>query len=426
MRPVCFVRPIIAALVLAAAGIWVGQALAQPSLQPPLQPAQPTLRSKQPSRQSAKNQPGLLPQASQSDAQAANKSPADKPSADTSGADKAADDKTEKPKLSPADQAIREAFQKSKTASTLDDYNQMISLCQEGIQKGAGEESATYAKKLEGWAHNRRGEKYSDAGDERKALQDFDTALQLDPTLWKAVHNRGVSKANLGDKPGAIADFDRAIRMNSGYANAWYNRGELKYDQGDYQGAVQDLSRAIDLEPQDAAYYNSRGHAEYRLGQLREALMDYDRAVQIDPNDASAVVNRGDAYREQSMYGRAAADYRDAIRLNPKLGRAYLQTAWIMATCPEQQYRDADRGLAAAEKAIELDGDKDYRYLDTLAAAQANAGKFDDAKATESRAISRAPEKAASKLQQRLGLYQNSKAYREGAPPEPVRSATRP
>ncbi len=364
-----------------------------------------------------------MPQASQNTAQSrqSNAQPSDKSAADNSSADK-----SEKSKLSPADQAIREAFQKSKTASTLDDYNQMISLCQEGIQKGAGDESAAYAKKLEGWAHNRRGEKYSEAGNERQALQDFETALQLDPTLWKAVHNRGVSKANLGDKQGAVADFDRAIRMNPDYANAWYNRGELKYGQGDYLGAIQDYSRAIDLQSNDAGFYNSRGHAEYRLGQLREALMDYDRAVQIDPNDASSLVNRGDAYREQSIYGRAAADYRDAIRLNPKLGRAYLSTAWIMATCPEQQYRDSDRGLAAAQKAIELDGDKDYRYLDTLAAAQANAGKFDDAKATQARAISEAPAKAASKLQQRLSLYQSGKAYREGAPPEPVRSATRP
>ncbi len=179
----------------------------------------------------------MLPQASQSDV-AVERNKSNRPTSRQRqvGVGQAAADKTEKPKLSPADQAIREAFQKSKTASTLDDYNQMISLCQEGIQKGAGEESATYAKKLEGWAHNRRGEKYSEAGNERQALQDFETALQLDPTLWKAVHNRGVSKANLGDKPGAIADFDRAIRMNSGYANAWYNRGQLKYDQGDYSG----------------------------------------------------------------------------------------------------------------------------------------------------------------------------------------------
>ncbi len=48
MRPVCLVRPMIAALVLSAVGTWVGQALAQPSMQPPLQPAQPSLHPTQP------------------------------------------------------------------------------------------------------------------------------------------------------------------------------------------------------------------------------------------------------------------------------------------------------------------------------------------------------------------------------------------
>ncbi len=56
MRPVCLVRPFIAALVLSAVGTWVGQALAQPSLQPPLQPAQPALHPTQ-SKKSTSSQP---------------------------------------------------------------------------------------------------------------------------------------------------------------------------------------------------------------------------------------------------------------------------------------------------------------------------------------------------------------------------------
>src|SRR5262249_43576151 len=151
------------------------------------------------------------------------------------------------------------------------------------------------------------------------------------------------------------------------FANAWYNRAELKYDQGDFSGALQDYDQAIGLESSDAGFYNSRGHTNYRLGRLREALRDYTQAVKIDPNDASVLVNRGDAYRDQGAYGPAAADFREAIRINPKLGRAYLSAAWLMATCPDAKYRDTDKAVAAAEKALDLDGDKDYRYLDTLA-----------------------------------------------------------
>jgi tetratricopeptide (TPR) repeat protein len=331
---------------------------------------------------------------------------------------------TDKSGLKPADQKVKDAYDKSKTAASLDDFTQIITFCQDGIDGGITGDSAAYAHKLQAWAYNRRGEKYSEAHNEKQALKDFEAAIALQPGLWKAIQNRGVSRAYLGDTKGAMADFDTVVKMNPNYANAWFNRGELKYDQGDVTGALADYNRAIDLQPADAGFYNSRGHAQGRLGNFRDALADYDRAVQIDPNDAAALVNRGDAYRQQGMYGPAASDYRDAIRINSKLGRAYLSTAWLMATCPEERFREPDKAISAAQRAIELDGDKDYRYLDTLAAAQANAGKFDDAKATLNKALNEVPPSEVAHLKTRLELYETGRAFREGAPAESVKPAS--
>ncbi|HEY2883365.1 MAG TPA: tetratricopeptide repeat protein [Pirellulales bacterium] len=331
-----------------------------------------------------------------------------------------------KPPLSAADQTIKDAFAKSKTAAKLDDYTEIITLCQDGIDKGAIPENTAYAKKLQGWAYNRRGEKRAESGDDKQALKDFELAMRLDPTLWKAIQNHGVSKASLGDTKDALDDFNAVIKANPKYANAWYNRGELKYEEGDFNGAVQDYNQALMLEPGDPGFYNSRGHALYRLQRFREALNDYNQAVRIDPNDAAALVNRGDAFRDLGQYPQAAADYREAVRINPKLGRAYLSTAWLMATCADSRFRDPDKAVSAAQRAIDLDGDTDYRYLDTLAAAQANAGRFDDAKATAAKAVKAAPASEVSHVRQHLDLFENNKAYREGAPAEPVRSASRP
>ena len=50
-----------------------------------------------------------------------------------------------------------------------------------------------------------------------------------------------------------------------------------------------------------------------------------------------------------------------------------------MATCPDERYRNEELALTAAQKALELDGDKDPRYIETLAAAYANAGQYDSA-----------------------------------------------
>ncbi|HEY2761674.1 MAG TPA: tetratricopeptide repeat protein, partial [Pirellulales bacterium] len=263
-----------------------------------------------------------------------------------------------RPALKPADQSIKDAFTKSKVAANTDDFSLVISLCEEGIKQGAEPDNAAYGRKLEAWAYNKRGEKYVDAGDDKLSLKDFETAVSLDPTLWKAIHNRGVSKGGMGDIKAALADFTSVIRLNPNFPNAWYNRAELKCDQGDVAGALADYDRAVQLKPDDAGFYNSRGHANYRLGNVREALEDYNRAVRLDPNDAAALVNRGDANRDQQAYGAAAADYREAIRVNPKLGRAYLSAAWLMATCPDSRYRETDKAISVAQKAIEIDGDK--------------------------------------------------------------------
>jgi tetratricopeptide (TPR) repeat protein len=326
--------------------------------------------------------------------------------------------------LSAADQTIADAFEKSKTAAAIADYTAIIDECRAGLEQGAKGDGASYAKKLQAWAHMKRGEKQAEQRDATAALADFEAAIKLDPKLAKAYQNRGVSRAELGDTKGAMSDFSEVVRLMPTYANAWYNRGELKYEQGDFLSALADYNKAIELQPRDGGYFNSRGHTNYRLGRLREALSDYNRAVQIDPNNAAALVNRGDAYREQAIYGPAASDYKDAIKIDPKLGRAYLSASWLMATCPDQRYRDADRAVSAAQKAIEMDGDKDYRYLDTLAASLASAGRFDEAKATAEKASKRAPAKEAANIRKRMEAYADGRAFREGAPSETVRPAS--
>jgi tetratricopeptide (TPR) repeat protein len=111
----------------------------------------------------------------------------------------------------------------------------------------------------------------------------------------------------------------------------------------------------------------------------------------------------------------AAADYRKAIALDESSGRAYHCAAWLMATCPDDRYRDAQLAIQAAEKAAELDGRDDFAYLDTLAAAYANAGQFDKARKAIAEAIPIAPKDHVKPLQRRLELYQQNQPYREGA-----------
>ena len=290
-------------------------------------------------------------------------------------------------------------------------------MCRQARRAKPSEDVAAYADQLAAWAHNRRGEQYAQqavdltgqdqqakaAEFDAQALADFQAAVELDPKNWKALHNRGVSQALAGQLDDALKDFSRVVELKPDYANAWFNRGEVRADRGEHEQAVADYTQAIRLKPEDLDAHVRRGQAYLQLQKLREALADYDRAVQLAPDEAEPLLDRGDLHRSLGQWQLAAEDYRRAVALDHRSSRAYQRAAWILATCPVDRYRNVDLAVQAAEKALELDGEQDVKYLDTVAAAYANAGQFDKACETLARAIDTSPADAET-FRTRLGV----------------------
>ncbi len=137
--------------------------------------------------------------------------------------------------------------------------------------------------------------------------------------------------------------------------------------------------------------------------------------MELSPDSADYLADRADIHASMGAWQQAADDYRRAVRLNDSLGRAYMGAAWVMATCPEERFRDEQLAIESADKAIELDGDADWRYLDTLAAAQASAGQYDQAQKSIAAAIEKAPAAQAAALKHRQKLYAEGKPYRDAA-----------
>jgi tetratricopeptide (TPR) repeat protein len=274
-----------------------------------------------------------------------------------------------------------------------------------------------YAKGLKGWAHNRLGEQLVQRGRDAAALGQFELAVKLNGDHWKARHNRGVSYAIAGEHKRALADFKAVIRIRPSFANGWFNRGEVYVELGDLDAAITDYSEAIRLAPSDADFYHARATALARRGKIERAADDLNRALRINPSLAPAFVDRGDIRVQQGKYKEAIDDYRSALHTDEKNGAAYRSLAWLMSTCPVERFRDAQRGVAAAQKALALLGENDYGGLEVLAAAQANAGNFPEAVATQSRAVIVVRERASkcplAAAEERLVRYQQGVPYRE-------------
>ena len=71
-----------------------------------------------------------------------------------------------------------------------------------------------------------------EAGDYKGAIEDFNKAIQLNPTFASAFNNRGIAKDVLGDNKGAIDDFNKGIQLNPTNANAFSGRGNAKLNSG--------------------------------------------------------------------------------------------------------------------------------------------------------------------------------------------------
>lgn len=321
---------------------------------------------------------------------------------------------------------LREAYAKTRSSAGPIDYDEIVRLCQQAQQAKPSPEVAAYANELSAWAHNRRGEASADRAAElakqdqqakaaeldAQALADFETAVRLDAKNWKALHNRAVSRALAGKTEEALADFRRVVELKADYANAWFNIGEIHADRGQYEQAVANYAQAIKLKPDDYDSYLRRGHAYRQLHKFREALADYDRAAKLAPDKVEPLLSRGNLHRRLGQWQLAAEDYRQAVALDRHSGRAYQGAAWFLATCPVDRYRNAHLAVQAAEKALELDGEADLAYLDTAAAAYANAGQFEKACQTLERVLKSDPADADA-YRQRLELYQKQQPYRE-------------
>jgi len=328
--------------------------------------------------------------------------------------------------LDAASQWLVEAHELSQHASREADYSRIVTLCAKAIEAGVSDVGVKYARTLSAWALNRRGQLRNDEGQYDLAMADFQTSLEADPDNWRALHNRAVTYAQNGDFAEAFDDFSRVIQLSPQFPKAYSNRATLYVQASQPENALSDFDRALELDPDLFAALVGRGRICHQIGRLHEALESLNAAVEIDGENAEVVCSRADLYADLGNYTEALTDYARAIDLQPDFAHAYRNGAWLLATCPDERFRDAENAVAGAKQALEFGYGQRHSGLDTLAAALASAGRFEEAVSTIQQAIEVAPEESRGAYEVRLRLYETRQPFRISPVEVAQASATAP
>jgi len=157
----------------------------------------------------------------------------------------------------------------------------------------------------------------------QKAIDDFTEIINLDKNNYHAYYNRGIVKTEFkiyGTNPdtnslttsfdesgksfyydynGALEDYNKAIDLNPSYVDTYVIRGKLFIQLQKNAKALSDFNQAIHLDTSYFDAYLERAVLYKDMNDTNKSLADFDKAIEINPKDPFTYINR--AYLKRDL-----------------------------------------------------------------------------------------------------------------------------
>jgi tetratricopeptide (TPR) repeat protein len=283
--------------------------------------------------------------------------------------------------------------------------------------------------------HNDWGNTLTAQGKLDEAIRHYQEVLRMDPANANAHINWGSRLVALGQLEGAVQHFQEALRLRPNYAPGHLNLSSALAEQGQWDKAMGHFREALALDPSCALYHRNLAAAllaqgkldEAIAGQLGQLLVREGRHSEAEPylrealrfEATNAVVRAflATTLHQQGKTDEALRQFEECVRLDPDRPEPLHNIAWIRATHPDVTFRNGSEAVRVAERACQLTDRKNPFFLDCLAAAYAETGRWTDAVSTAREAASVATKEGltglAAQIERRVALYQAKRPFRQ-------------
>jgi tetratricopeptide (TPR) repeat protein len=228
-------------------------------------------------------------------------------------------------------------------------------------------------------AHNNLGNVLLQNGKGDEAIIHFQKVLQINPDNTDALYNLGNVLLQKGKVDEAIAQYQKELQINSDHAKPHYSLGNALLQKGKVDEAMAQYQMALQINPDYAEAHNNLGIALLQKGKVDEAMVHYQTALQINPENAEVHNNLGITLLQKGRVDEAIAHFQKVLQIKPDSLDVLNNLAWLLATCPDARIRDGVQAVKYAGRACELTHYGAAPMVGTLAAAYAEAGRFDEA-----------------------------------------------
>jgi len=232
-----------------------------------------------------------------------------------------------------------------------------------------------------------------------------------------------------GDADNAIEEYRTALQLNPNNVEAHLKMGFLLYNvKGMFKEGMAHLSEAIRLDPDNPRVHHDLGMALLHQRKLDQAITHLSEALRRMPHGLSKQYNAvnmhynlGLALFYKENFKDSAAHLYEAVRLDPNNAKLHYNLALALAA-----RGNINDTIKHYSKAVSLKPDIDTSAVlhDLLAVNYAGAGYFREAVLSAEKALKLAraagQKRLAEKIKQRIKLYKQNKAPESEVTTEPI------